>query len=128
MEDRLTRAEALARQYRVSLKDPGHLKRWLLESNRRWIVFDAVDLVDSLPFPEGVDDFVRVVACYLNHRATKPSGRVEIQKDPVLGEEVEVQIMKTDVLEVEELDRCIRYLISLASEKDPKWKLENNPL
>ena len=49
-------------------------------------------------------------------------------KDPIFGRQVEVPIMKTDVLEIEEMDCAIRHLIRQASEKDPTWKLENPPL
>lgn len=111
---------------RVSIKDPEHLKRWLDESGRRFLVFDAIDLVDSLPFPEGVETFMQVVACYRDHRAAKPSGRTETHKNP-LGEKFETTIYKTDVLEVEEMDRAIRYLVNQITQKMPDWDL-NKPL
>ncbi len=116
------RAEALLR---VSLKDPDHLKRWLVESGRAWLVFNAAELVDSLPFPSGVDIFMQVIACYRDHRVVQPTGRYETQTEPTLGNKVQVAVMKTDNLEIEELDRCIRFLIKQASEKDPNWKLSN---
>jgi hypothetical protein len=50
--------------------------------------------------------------------------------DNVAGKEVEIKvpIYKDETLEIEELDRAIRHMISLASEKDSSWKLTNTPL
>lgn len=120
--------EAAEAADRVSMQDPEHLKRWLAASGRTWLVFNALDLVDSLPWPDGVDLFKEIVACYKNHRATIPTGRVELQEDPTTGNMVEVQIMKGESLELEELDRAIRALVRLATERDAAWKLENPAL
>lgn len=128
LEPGLSVDERVKRLFNVSIKNKDHLKKWLEASGRRWLVFEALDLVDALPWTEGVDDLMRVVACYRNHRSQIPTGRVEVQKDPTLGKQVEVPTMKTDLLEIEELDRCIRNLIRQASEKDPTWKLDNPPL
>lgn len=128
MEPGLSMAEQTKRLLRVSLKDPEHLKRWLQETGRRWMVLDSLDLVDSLPWPGGVDALIQILACYRDHRQGIPSGRTEKMKDPTLGQDVQVPIMKTDALEIEEMDRAIRHLIRQASEKDPTWKLENPPL
>lgn len=128
LEPNLTLEEITQRYLNVSIKDKEHLKRWLEKSGRRWLLFDSLGLVDSLPFPEGIDDLMRVVACYRDYRQAQPSGRVEIQKDPTLGKEIEVSINKSELLEVEELDRAIRALIRQASERFPTWKLENPPL
>ena len=113
---------------RVAMKDPNHLKKWLEKTGRKWVIFDALDLVDSLPWPDGVDEFGRVVACYTNHRRSIPSNRTEIQHDPIEGKDIEVTIYKTDVLEKEECDRLIRHLIKEQSERFPEWKLEDPPL
>lgn len=128
MAETLSMKEMSERLLRVSLKDPGHLKEWLEASGRRWLIFDSRDLVDSLPFPDGIDDFMRVVACYREHRSQQPSGRYEIQQDPTLGKTIEVPLMKGELLEVEELDRVIRACIRVITEKDPSWKLENPPM
>ena len=48
-------------------------------------------------------------------------------KDP-LGNEVEVPLYKDDLLTIAEMDRCIRFLIGLVTDKDPNWSLENDPL
>ena len=128
VESGLSMDEKTKRLLRIALKDPEHLKRWLQETGRRWMVLDSVDLVDALPWPDGVDALIQILACYRDHRQGRSSGRTEKMKDPILGRQVEVPIMKTDVLEIEEMDRAIRHLIRQASEKDPTWKLENPPL
>lgn len=128
LESELSVDEKAKRLFNVSIKSKDHLKEWLEASGRRWLVFDALDLVDALPWTDGVDDLMRVVACYRSYRSQIPTGRMEVQQDPTLGKRVEVPLMKTDMLEIEELDRCIRNLIRQASEKDPTWKLDNPPL
>ena len=120
--DGLTMQERAECLLRVSLKDPEHLKRWLQESGRRYLVFDSVELVDSLPFPEGVDTLMQLVACYRDHRVAIPSGEYEMQG------EVKVPLCKGEVLEVFELDRVIRDLIRQITERDPTWDVNNRPL
>ena len=126
-EEKLTTKEISERLLRVSIKDPEHLKQWLDESGRRYLVFDSMDLVDSLPFPDGIEYLMQVIACYRDHRVTKQSGRVEIQKD-MLGKEQQIPIMKSDILEAEEIDRVIRFLVGQITTIDPSWSLENPSL
>jgi len=91
------------------------------------VIFDAIDLVQGLPWPDGVDDLIRVVTYYREYRQTIPSGRFEVQVDPTLGREIHVSVPKSEVLEVYEMDRLIRWLVGQITEKDPTWKLENPP-
>jgi len=115
-------------QIRIAMKDPEHLKRWLEESGRRWVVFAAKDLVDALPWPEGINAFVQIVQAYRDHRAAQPSGRKAKVWDEHAHAMVEVPEMKGELLEVEELDRAIRFLISQITAKEPSWKLEDPPI
>ncbi len=124
----LSTDELSKRIFNVSIKSKKHLRDWLEQSGRRWLLFDGLDLIDSLRFPEGVDDLMRVVAAYRDHRCSKFSGRTERQVEPTLGKTVEVPINKTELLEVEEMDRAIRFLIRQCSERFPSWRLENPPL
>jgi len=110
-----------------AMKDPEHLKLWLEKSGRRYLVFDGLELVDSLRFPEGVDRFMEIVACYSNHRRTIPSGRFEEQEEPTLGKRVTIPVMKGETLEIGELDRVIRYLVRQITDKEPTWSLDNPP-
>lgn len=120
--------EKLEAIYRISIKDKDHLKRFLRGGQRDFLVFNTADLVDSLRWPEGIDALMSLVSCYRNHRATLQTGRSETQVDPTLGKQIQVPITKGEPLEIEELDRAIRLLIRQASERDPKWNLENQPL
>lgn len=113
---------------RTAMKDPKHMRQWLEASGRRWLVFDALDLVEALPWPAGVEALIEIINCYRDHRRTQPSGRTQMVDPDWKGPPVEVPLMKGDMLEIEELDRCIRYLIGLASERDPQWSLEKAPL
>lgn len=115
------RLEALAR---VSIKDKEHLKRWLQQSGRTWLVFNALDLVDALPWPDGVDLLMQIVARYREHRASLETGRHEEQVKPMTGEKVQVPIFKGEALEPEELDLAVRALIGQLRGKEPTWTLE----
>lgn len=126
-KEELTMEETSKRLLRVSIKDPEHLKRWLDESGRRYLIFDSMDLVDSLPFPAGIEQLMELIACYRDQRVTIPSGRTEKQKD-MLGKEQLIPITKTDVLEIEEIDRAIRFLVGQITTLDPSWSLENPSL
>jgi len=113
---------------RVSISDPDHLKRWLEESNRKWLVLDSSELVDALPWPEGVAALMQILMARAHHRAAMSTGRTKLEKSPITGQTEAVPVSRTEELEIEELDRAARYIISLASELDPSWSLENPPL
>lgn len=112
---------------RVAMTDPAHLREWLEASGRRWLVFDALDLVEALPWPSGVEALIEIINCYRDHRRCQPSVRKHQVETPD-GGMADVPVMKDDHLEVNELDQCIRWLIGLASERDPNWSLDKAPL
>lgn len=93
----------------------------------RELYFNGVELLDALPWPFGVEAFMQVVMAYRDHRRTIESGRAELVKEPT-GEAVELPVYKDETLEVEELDRAIRYLVAQIREKQPDWRLEQSPL
>lgn len=109
---------------RVSMSDPQHLKSWLRETGRRWLIFDALELVDSLPFPGGVDSLIQLIACYRDHRRAIVTGRIESLLDPTLGVPVEVPVAKGENLELDEMEQVVRYLIRQIVERDPAWRLD----
>ena len=117
---------------RTAMKDPDHLKEWLSESGRPFLIFVAKDLVDALPWPDGAQALAEIIHCYRVHRNAIANGETETQTyhDTVAGGEVtvEVPLYKDETLELAEIDRTIRYLTGLASEKDPLWSLQNPPL
>lgn len=124
----MTTEEQAKALLRVAIKDAGHLKSWLEKSGRKWLVFNSVDLVDALPFPDGVDTLIQLIACYRDYRSVQVSGRTETVKEPVLGHVVDMPVYKGEKLEVEELDRAIRYLIRQVTDIDPNWSVNNEPL
>jgi hypothetical protein len=113
------RREALLR---VSIKSPDKLKEWLEASGRRYLIFDAFQLVDALPWPHGLDALAQVIACYRDHRRTVPSGRFEKVID-ARGESRAVPQMRGETLEADEQARLIKYLIRQVQELDPTWSL-----
>ena len=121
----IERSEALMR---VAMKTPEHLKQWLDGTGRRWLVLNGLDLVDALPWPHGIEILMQIIAGYRDHRATIPTGRFQPGAALATTGFVQVPVMKGETLEIEELDRAIRALISQAEEKDPTWKLSNIPL
>ena len=125
MEEEMTVEERAKCLLNVAIQSPAHLKRWLGSTGRRWLVFNALDLVDALPWPAGLDSLMQLIACYRDHRRQIPSGVVEKQVDPILGQEVEVPLMKSDVLELREMDQLVRFLITEITKKEPGWTLEN---
>lgn len=128
----MTKIELSEAQIRTAMKSPEHMKEWLEATGRRYLILDAVELVDALPWPGGHEALTQVIACHRDHRAGLPTGRTETQVDPVDNAEVQVPIMKGETMELEELDRAIRYLIGVASEEAQKrgikWSLDSQPL
>lgn len=124
----LSMEEQAKRLFNIAIKDPDHLKRWLEATGRRWLVFDTLELVDSLPYPEGLDYLMQIIACYRDYRRAIPSGSTEKIIEPTLGHEVERMLYKDETLEVAELDRAIRYLVRMITEKDQSWNLANPAL
>lgn len=97
------------------------LKEWVDASGRGWIVLNARQFVEALPWPGGVRAFQECLAAYQDHRRTIETGDTEV----ISG--VTVKKYHTDVLTVIELDRVIRYLIAQVSALDPTWSLERDP-
>ncbi len=117
------------RQVKLAMSSAAHLKQWLQASGRRWLVMDAMELVDALPWPGGVQELMGLINLYNQHRRKFDSGRRgKPIKDPITGDMVEPIIFKDEKLELAEVDRATRHLVQLALEWDPKWSLENPAL
>lgn len=122
-------------QQRVALTDPDHLVRWLQASNRAFLVLYAPDLVDALQGPHedsfGLHALQQVINAYRGHRMALPSG--EAREEVVTAPDgttstVRTEVMKDDTLTLPELDRAIRQLVREMMDRDPAWKLTNDPL
>lgn len=127
-ERQISAVELSERQMRVAMTSPSHLKRWMHESNRRWVVLNGDHLVDALPWPDGVESFMQLVACYRDHRSTLPTGDTEVVVHPETGKKHEVPLYHPETLTVTELDRAIRWMIGQVTALDATWRIENEPL
>ena len=56
----------------TAIQSPEHLKRWLQETGRRYLVLRTDDLVDALPWPDGVDALIQVLEAYRQQRLAQP--------------------------------------------------------
>ena len=101
-----TAEEALRaeREEAVAMASPDHLKEWLIKSKRRYLVIDAIELVDSLPWPEGVEALMQIINVYRQHRAGIPTGNTEVIDGAT------VAIMKGEGLEPSEIMEAIDFL------------------
>lgn len=98
----------------TAMTDQGHLIRWLQQSDRRFLVIDAVQAVKSLPWPDGVAALMQVIDCYKQHRQTIPSGMQTVEEipNPISGkkEKTPIKIMLDDRLTPDEIDDAIKQL------------------
>jgi hypothetical protein len=123
-----TPQEVLEAQQRTAIRDPEHLKRWIEASGRQYMVFVSRDLLDALPYPYGHETLQVLCHFYESKRRTIYTGDDRVQKDPLTGEDVRVPIYKDQDLTVEEMDRCVRWLVGRITDKRPDWTLEGPPL
>jgi hypothetical protein len=86
---------------RVAQTSPEALKKWLVASGRKYMVFNSEDLVDALEWPDQHQLLQRLIDAYREHRRTKPTGRKERQLT-LGGQEVPMSVYKGEVLELEE--------------------------
>ena len=114
-------------QANIAIADPAHLKRWLQETGRRFLVMRTDDLVDSLPWPHGVEALIQIIEAYKQRRqtvaadngpcpwpggngVTTPLGHAKC--DFCHGSGVVDTRYKTDRLEDDEIDEAIVFLNS----------------
>lgn len=90
--DQLAEASANA-----AMKDPKHLKEFLRKADKTYLVFNALDLVDALPWPDGHEQLIQIIEAYRQERSVHPSSHDD-------------KVMKTEQLEPEEIDAAIAQL------------------
>lgn len=127
-ERKVSAIEASEARIRVAMKDPDHMKGWMHASGRRWLVLNGDHLVDSLPWPDGVEAFMQVIACYRDHRAALDTGELQLVEHSESGEMREVPLYYPETLTLTELDRAIRWMVGRITDLDSDWKLTNDPL
>ena len=117
----------------TAIKDPAHLKRWLLETGRAWVVLKTGDLIDALPWPAGVDALMQIIEAYRQHRAGVPVEYAACPKLKLSGHGKNsvcdictnrnqiVTRSKTDVLELDEMKEAAVWLVNQIRERDSLW-------
>ncbi|MBN2260702.1 MAG: hypothetical protein JW702_09160 [Clostridiales bacterium] len=108
MYNKLSPQELAERIQNIALGNKDQLKKWLIESNRRYLIFDAIHLVDSLDL-KGIESFIEIVRMYAQYRCGIDSGYKKIEKN-MMGEDCEVPIFLDEVLSNDEIKRLIAWL------------------
>jgi hypothetical protein len=114
---------------RVAVNNPEQLKRWLQETNRVFVLLKSTDLVDALPWPDGVSALIHIIECYRQHRITIPVEYAPCPKLPHRKSMCElckntgevVARNKDQILEVDEMKEAVIWLINQIHEKHPTW-------
>ena len=120
-EDRI-----LARE-RIAMKDKKKLKQFLEASGRRYLILDSWELLDAFPdWAWGSELLMQMISCLRAHRATIPTGRKETITDPRTKKQHDVDVMKGEALELEEVEGAIQQLINRGLEIDPNWKFQTS--
>lgn len=118
-------------QKQTAISSPEQLKAFLIASDRKWLVLNTSELVDSLIWPEGVNQLMQMIEYYSKHRACIETG------DPVLAEEGNplskedgspLMQYKQEALSKVELDQAIRFLVKKITELDSDWSLKSPAL
>lgn len=86
---------------RVAQTSPEALKKWLVASGRKYLIFNSVDLVDALSWPEDHQLLQRLIDAYREHRRTQEIGKLHEQQT-FHGQMGAGKTYKTEVLDFEE--------------------------
>lgn len=96
------------------LDNPQHLKNWLKASGREYIVFNAIDLVNALTWPDEIHLLQQIIAKYGHYRSQFSASRPR--------DDSQVTVAKTDALDLPEIVGAMRQLLAQANQIDPDWK------
>lgn len=114
---------------RVAVTTPQHLKKWLSATKRDFIILKAPDLIDALPWPDGVDAFMLILEGYRQYRLSLPVDHAPCPRPHTPGKVcafcrntgVVVARTKNDVLELDEMKDAVQWLLHQIREKDSDW-------
>lgn len=116
---------------RAAIRSPNHLKQWLAASGRRYIIMKTDELVDSLPWPEGVEALIHLIECYRQLRCTRvvettPCPRCKgkpaaVQDCSACGQLGIYNRLGSDVLEQSEVKEVIQFLLQHVQTTEPDW-------
>ncbi len=113
----------------IAIRSPAHLKQWLHASGRAFIIFDANDLVDGLPWPDGVDAMIQLCEAYRQQRCVdiaeerpcKRCGKKPVDSCPECHGYGRTIRMKSDMLEPDEMKKVVEFLMLQIRLADPNW-------
>lgn len=102
-------------------RDKAHLKAFLTQSGRKYLVLNALDLVEAMTFPEGVELVQQVISMYGQHRATKETGWVHAMPEAFkakfrqrgMSPPATMTVMVDELPTLEEIDEAIEQLTTL---------------
>lgn len=110
-------------QLRVAMQSGSHLKRFLKASGREWLVLNALDLTDALPWPDGVELVQQAVSAYRDHRRVIPSGWTERVQQA--GQVHEVPVYRGEQLSLDEIGQVRLWLDELEARVRADLKARN---
>lgn len=97
------------------------LKAWAEASGREFIVFRTSDLIDALPYPEGVEQFQQIIRAYGRHRSVIASDRSESVPERGASGNRSIPCGRRDALDAEEKKRLVLILIGEIQANEPGW-------
>lgn len=106
MKKEMTTEEMKEARDRISLKDKDHLKKWLIESGRKYLIFNSSHFVDALSM-EDLEVFQQLLLKYKNYRNTIPTGRYSFENNPITGEKCAVTEMYDELLDPLEFENLL---------------------
>lgn len=103
----------------TAIQSKDHLIRWLLSTNRNYIVLDSIQFVRSLPdgegFVRGIEMLQQILSCYREHRGTLPAGySAKIEAGMAAGQMAPV--MRGETFDVEEWDDLLAWAATARAE------------
>lgn len=116
----------------AGIRSPNHLKQWLSASGRRYLLMPMDELVDALPWPEGIETLMGLIECFRQYRCarvveSRPCERCAARRDAVksctwCGGFGVYNRLGTDMLEPDELKAVVEFLVTQIRTTEPTWR------
>lgn len=120
----------------TAIRDPEHLKAWLLATHRDFVIFQACDLVDALEWPTQVTALSAIISAYRQHRNGQAAETVPCPRKHGAGtgagtskdvctlchnHGIVVTRGKDETLELDEMKEAVSWLLAKIHAKDPTF-------